>query len=157
MKNVIVLLIALVFIGCGRQAPEHFSIDEGFSESEAATIRAAVDAWCEAAGWCPSEVGRAERGRFSLVDHLEMDEGDSCPEGLDCIVGGRNDGDNIRIASDFIAKEGLDVLFTIAAHEVGHFCTEHTETGLMAAKHRAEDGAAVVDAVAVEAWNDGCH
>jgi hypothetical protein len=152
-----VIALALLFVACAPQEPPaYISIDPSFSEGERETILAAVDTWCERAGWCPELALWSERGRFELVDTLEAHDMAACPEGRDCVVSGRNDGDRVRIARDRPLPEDMGVLFTIAAHEIGHFCTEHTSSGLMAAFQQASEGALDVDDVAVAAWHDGC-
>jgi hypothetical protein len=155
MAKAIALVLVALSVACGRSAPEHFSVDSSFSESEQETLRAAVGAWCDAAGWCPTETLYAERAHFRLVDDIPEDSESraKCPEGQTCETGGTNTGDEILIARNGIPS--LDVLWMIAAHEAGHFCTEHTSTGLMAA-YQDVNGEFAVDAVAVAAWHEGC-
>ncbi len=132
------------------------SFDSAFSEGERETLRAAVAAWCDEGAWCPTEALWTERGRFELVDTLKTDVMAACPETRTCVISGRNNGDRIAIARDRPSPDDLGVLFTIAAHEIGHFCTEHTDEGLMAAFQEADAGALTVDAEAVRAWHAGC-
>ena len=149
---------ALAFGCAAPEPPRYFSVDSDFGEGERETIHATVDAWCDAVGWCPEEALWSDRGRVMLVDHLPHDEEtrSACPDGLTCGVFGRNDGDVVRIARDRIEPDNMAVLFVITAHEIGHFCTEHTTAGLMAAvqTHASEP---VIDAEAAEAWRSGCH
>lgn len=154
MRNLVLAFAALLLVACVQSPPEHFSISDDFSEGEASTIRAAVSAWCDAAGWCPTEALWTDSGRFELVDHIETMD---CPEGYtECTVAGRNDGDVIRIARDRAAPENMAILFIVAAHETGHFCAEHTARGLMSAFHGSEEASLEVDAEAVRAWRAGC-
>lgn len=154
MANIKLIVLVLLLSACGRSAPEHFSIDEAFSEGERQTILAAADAWCDAVGWCPTEARYVERGNIGLVDALPRESHDDpCDT---CVISGRNNGDRILIARNRPAPEDLGNLWTIVAHELGHFCTDHTEMGLMAAIQdvgkRAE-----IDAESRQAWLDGCR
>lgn len=154
MKHTI-FLVALLIAGCGREVPEFYSLDSAFSEHERETIHAAVQAWCDATGDCPEFSLWSERGRFVLVDDLEERDMAECPEGRTCAVGGRNNGDIIRIARNRPNQDSLSALWVVAAHEWGHFCTEHIDEGLMGAL-QTEDTPMVVDAASVDAWHAGC-
>lgn len=158
MNRAIALLILLLGTACGREAPRHFSVDDSFSEAEQETIRAAVAAWCDAAGWCPAETLWAENARFELVDHIEDASDDpGCRSESGCMVGGRNKGDGrILVARDRPRADDLGLLWSIVAHEAGHFCTEHTDSGLMSAYMAPDSGAMEIDSVAVDAWHAGC-
>lgn len=155
------LLLSMVY-GCAPSVdpPETFSIDSDFSPAEAAVIRDAVDAWCEAVGWCPEETDDAEaRGRYvrSFVTGKEPGPGKNCP--------GYNDTWRVVIADQRGAWGGnLDMLWEIAAHETGHWCAVagtgvdgmgHTESGLMAAEQR--EPVLTIDYRAIRAWQDGCR
>lgn len=142
--------------GCASQPPpDHVSIQPGFSEAETTVIRSALDAWCEAVGWCPPDAIWVDRGRIELVDHI--DQGDApklCSPGKTCQVSAENDGDNVNVLRDRHVRD-LDTLWIEVAHEIGHYCTGHTATGLMSAVH--DDGEPlVIDDVAIAAWRAGC-
>lgn len=147
--------LALLLVACAYPPPEHFSIDDAFAPGQAETIRAAFDAWCDAAGYCPTEVLYAERGRVMLVDDLPEDERTirDCPEAFECSVSATNSGlDEILVARNRSHPEDLDRLWWIVTHEIGHYCTEHTRGGLMAASPDTS-GELVIDAEAVAAWH----
>lgn len=150
------LMAAGLISGCGTPPPpDHVSIQPGFSESETTVIRSALDAWCDAVGWCPSDAIWVDRGRIELVDHI--DQGDApklCSTGKTCQVSAENDGDNVNVLRDRHVRD-LDTLWIEVAHEIGHYCTGHTATGLMAAVHDAGEPL-VIDDVAVAAWRAGC-
>jgi hypothetical protein len=148
--------LALLTVACGApQPPRYYSIDSSFTEAQREVIRAAVDAWCVATGDCAEEALWVDRGRILLVDSV-VSPG-TC-EGLpECVVGGRNTGDGrVLIARDRPSPDSLDLLWTIAAHEWGHFCAEHTQHGLMAAIQHADAPVLTVDEDAVRAWREGC-
>lgn len=154
-------VLALLGVACGApEPPRYVSLDNEFSIGERESIRAAIDDWCDAVGWCPEEQGWTERGRFVLVDDLpESDFTERvCPPGKTCKTSAHNDGDNIEIARNRPRSDSLDALWTIAAHEVGHYCLpgEHTKNGLMAAAHAPAD-VLEIDETAVSAWKDGCR
>jgi hypothetical protein len=159
MKNVLALLALLLLCvngwGCAQSPPEHFSIDPDFSEQERAVILDVLASWCDAAGYCPTEATWSERGRFELVDKLSQKGMGKCPEGTTCVVPARNRNDNVLVARVRPSTEDLDLFWTEMAHEVGHYCTEHTASGLMKDYHEQGEPL-VVDAVAVAAWHDGC-
>lgn len=152
---------ALALVACGApEPPRYVSIDIEFSVAERETIRATIDDWCGAVGWCPEErVGWTERGRFLLVDDLpETDFTERvCPPTATCKTSGHNDGDNVVIARNRPRADSLDALWMVAAHEIGHYCLpgKHTDNGLMAAAHVPAD-VLEVDAEAVSAWREGC-
>jgi hypothetical protein len=152
----IVLALALC-LGCAEwpdDPPDNYSISDGFTTGEADTIRAAVAAWCDATGHCPVEALWAERGRFELVDHIDMRI--ECPVGVPCQVSAYNDSDVVHVARDRHHPYDLALLYTIVAHEWGHYCARHTAHGLMAAIHSVRDVAMAVDDEAVAAWRAGC-
>ncbi len=155
MKTVFILLIALA-AGClPRVPPEHYSIDSDLPAAHQEVIRDVIDARCAATGWCPTEAAWADRGRIMLVDEIIDPEyvEDVCPSGAVCEVDGRNDGDNIRMARNTHAFRELDIFWHAVAHELGHFCSGHTKSGLMAA---INDGSTEIDTAARRAWFDGC-
>lgn len=155
MKNAIALFF-LVLVGCAAQEPPaYYSVDSEFSEAEAGVIDAAIADWCEAVGWCPEKALWSERGRFELVDDLPEGRLAACPEGRVCEVAGNNDGDVVRVARQRPAQDDLSAFWMVVAHEIGHFCTEHTERGLMAAYHEVDD-ALEIDPESVRAWHAGC-
>ena len=150
------LLAAIAMqMGCGPQPPpDHISISSDFSTPEAETIRSAIDDWCDAVGWCPLEVIRAERGRVLLLDDLP--ERKPCPVGTTCSTAANNDGDTIKVARNRMAAEDMTQLWVAVAHEIGHYCIRgHTGTGLMAEYHRIGDPVEI-DQVAINAWRAGC-
>jgi len=158
MTKVIALLALVLFSACAApEPPRYFSVDSEFNESERKTIHAVVDAWCDAAGWCPEEALWADRGRIMLVDDLPEDEDTArlCPKGATCKVAGNNDGDNVRIARDRPRAENMVAFWGTVAHEIGHFCAGHSKTGLMVAV-RTELSEPVIDADTVRMWRDGC-
>jgi hypothetical protein len=148
----------LAFVACAGSPtpPERVTIDPGFTAEERATVIDALDARCEATGWCPDLVDDSgERGHIRLV-HTLTDDDVQCPAGRVCKVAGvLHDESDILIARDRPA--GLDVLWYAVAHEAGHYCDPgHTEYGLMSAY--AEPGMQLrVDADAVAAWDAGCN
>lgn len=147
--------LAALLSACGAgEPPAHYSIDPAFSESERATIEAAVEAWCPAVGQCPERVLWSERGRITLVDSLPLAPG-ACPPGEECRSAGENDGDNVHIAADRFGAGSLSALWVTIAHEWGHYCAGHTATGLMA-KAAEVDAPAEIDALAIAAWRMGC-
>jgi len=159
MTRLLLAAAALAFVGCAApEPPRYFSISADFSEAERETIRAAVDAWCESdAGSCPEEIGWSDWGRFELVDHIESHE--VCARTPGCVVGGKNTHDGrVIIARDRLVADDMTMLWTIAAHEWGHFCIDGhpVSGGLMAAIHEADEGALTVDDEAVSAWKGGC-
>lgn len=157
MEDLLVVLIMLVVVvngwGCASQAPpEHFVIDSGFSEAEATVIRDAVGAWCDEAGYCPTEALDADRGRIELVP--DLDDRGAAKGSDDAEVVARNNGDTIRVAANR-KYDSLEVLWVSVAHEIGHYCTEHTDDGLMAG-FQTPDSPMVIDAEAVKAFRAGC-
>lgn len=150
--------LALLLLACGGpSAPAFYSISSKFSPEEAATIRAAVAAWCEAGAACPEESMFSEEAHFELVDDLPEDERTerACPEGHTCSTNGKEGGGNIRIARN--RRSGLDVLWTIAAHEFGHVCIDgHRADSALMTAYQGEGGLLEVDAKAVEYWHEGC-
>jgi hypothetical protein len=91
-----------------------------------------------------------------LVEDLR--ERGVCDDLPDCVTGGRNTGDRVLIARNRPAPDDLGLLFSVAAHEWGHFCIEGHPVagGLMAAVHKDDEGTLTVDDEAVSAWKDGC-
>jgi hypothetical protein len=148
----LVVLLLLTMCGCGGQVPpRHYSLDSSFNEAERETVRAAVQEWCDAAAWCPMEALFSEDAHFQMVDSLGRSVSTGGEEGK---VAGKNMGDGrILIARD--RPGDLDTLFIVAAHEIGHLCTEHTSSGLMADFHVPGEGE-TVDEIAVAAWHAGC-
>lgn len=155
-----VLALSINGWGCAEwpnDPPDFFVIDSEFPEPQREVIRAAFDAWCDAEGYCPEEALWADRGRVMLVDDLP--EGDharrNCPEGRTCLTSGTNKGgDNVVIARERARSEDLSALWVVVAHEIGHYCTDHTDKGLMA----ATQGEPVfeIDETARRAWRAGC-
>jgi|SRR5688572_2967618 len=154
----LVVLLLLTMCGCGGpSAPAFYSIDEAFSESERETIRAAVAAWCEAGAACPEEAMFSEEAHFELVDDLPEDERTerACPEGRTCSTNGRESRGKIEIARN--RRSGLDVLWSVAAHEFGHVCIKgHRADSALMTSYQGEGGPLKVDAKAVEYWHEGC-
>lgn len=148
--------LLMLFSGCGAPPPPaYFSIDEKFSEPERETIRSVFDAWCVAVDYCPTEALWAERGAVILVDDLPEDDYTRrvCPEGRDCTTAGTNDNLDAVLVAANRPQKGLDALWWVVAHEVGHYCTEHTETGLMG-RVAPDDRELVIDDVAIAAWHE---
>lgn len=150
------LLLCVNGWGCAMpSAPSHYSIDSDFPAEAQAVIHEAVAAWCDATGDCPEYVElRAERGHFALVDAPYLEQVSDGADGRARAVFASESGGNIRIASGVLDK-GLDVLWTVAAHEYGHLCIEGhpNAAGVMASY---EPSSLAIDAEAVEAWRAGC-
>lgn len=166
MKNVACIAIVLALFlaamsGCAPapEAPRYYSISREFNAEEAATLRAAVAAWCAEAGACPEEALFSENAHFELVDDLPEDERTVavCPEGATCATNGKEGGGDIQIARNRAAPERLDILWRIAAHEFGHLCIDghRAESSLMSA-YQDHEGVLEIDNEAVQAWKDGC-
>jgi hypothetical protein len=152
MKRVLLILLA----ACAPETtpPETFSIDADFPEPVAETIRDAVDAWCDAVGWCPEETSdTTARGRFVFSEATvkASDQGD---------VAGFNDGWRIVLIP---GERSLDMVWSNVAHEIGHWCSRqggtdgqgHTADGLLAAVQHEPH--MEIDPGAVRAWRDGCE
>lgn len=152
------LMLSATLLACGREPPPDFlSIDSAFSEAEAETIRSAADAWCDAVGWCPEEVIWADRGRITLVDDLPStnEAVRACPPGATCTVSARwLSGGNILIARNRLYPDDLGWLWTYTAHEMGHHCSDHLDTGLMSTLAFAS--ANTIDDAAIKSWRQGC-
>lgn len=143
------LLIAVLLMACGGPgAPDTISISSEFSDEEQAAIRGAVGDWCDAVGWCPEETRWTERGRIYLVDGFSPD----APEG----AAAYNDLTNIEVRRDR-ERWSLDFLWVLVAHEIGHYCTGHLDSGLMRAKLHTSSQPEPIDDHAVDAWREGCH
>lgn len=158
MKTAILLALSLVCCGWPNDPPDFFVIDSEFPEEQHEAIRAAFDGWCEAVGYCPTEALWADRGRVMLVDDLPEDDYTRrhCPEGRTCQTNATNSGgDNVKVARQRVLPDDMASLWYTVAHEIGHYCTEHTKAGLMAAVG-ADDREYVIDDVAVAAWRSGC-
>jgi hypothetical protein len=156
MRNVVLVLILLAF-GCAapdRHPPSTITIDPALSAAEQETIRSTVDAWCDAVGWCPTErawTGDGE-GRFELVDDLS-ERDIVCPEGMQCEVAGRNNGERVAIAANRTGADDMALLWVIVAHEIGHFChAGHVEHGLMS-PYVGRGSLTEIDAEAVRFWD----
>lgn len=159
----VALAFACLALACGpKPPPDHFSIASDFSAPEAETIRAAVDGWCDAVDYCPTEVRWAERGRITMVDSVSAE----CPAGTDCRAFGQSvDEDRIEIARNRYSPDDMAQFWVSISHEIGHYCTNfasrgvdengHTRTGLMAPAHDAGE-ALIIDTLARVAWKNGC-
>lgn len=159
MKTIL-LLVALILVACGQEPPRYVSISSNFSEDQRAVIEDALLAWCDETGWCPEIALWTDRGRIEAVPLIEMDAEDraNCPKGETCKVAGHNDGDNVQLAT-FAWEAGPVHAWRTVAHELGHYCTDHTKHGLMNPTHgygepTFED--ASIDEDAREAWREGC-
>lgn len=151
-----VFLLSSMLFGCyqTRVPPETISIDSDFSSAEAEVIRDAVSAWCDAVEWCPEETSNVmARGRFVRT----YTTGHESSEGR---VPAYNADWRIVVAPE---GERLDMLWTIVAHEIGHWCTTpgsgvdgmgHTDDGLMKTVHY--EPWMLVDQAAIASWLDGC-
>ncbi len=160
MALIAVLLLCINGWGCGwpNDPPAYYAIDSEFPEEQRETIRAAYDAWCEAEGYCPQEAIWADRGRVMLIDDLPENEYTEkhCPPGRECTTSGHNTGgDNVVVARNRARGDDLGALWVVVAHEIGHYCTEHTKTGLMAAAQ--DEPILEIDQVAIRAWERGCY
>ncbi len=160
----VVLLLCVNGWGCAawpNDPPAYYSIDDQFSAAEAETIRSVFDAWCVAVEYCPKEALWSERGMVGLVDDLP-ETGYTlrvCPEGRVCSTSGVNhQGDELWIAANRVYADELAALWFLVAHEVGHYCTEHTARGLMAPAQSdaPSERELVIDADAIAAWRAGC-
>jgi hypothetical protein len=147
----VILFLILLFSGCGGGPPDSISISSEFTAEQQEVIRSAVDGWCDAVGWCPEETLDSDRGRISLVDDLP--EADYACDG--CMTYAANDGDNIRVVRNPVVLDDLSSFWITIAHELGHYCTGHTGTGLMAAVHSFNEVPSI-DQVANNAWHKGC-
>lgn len=155
------LLLGALLTGCGAAEPPSTISVQNFSKEQRTVVLDAVDAWCEAVGWCPTVARWSESGQIMQVDELDQASAAPCPEGLTCRVLGTNFGDSIGIEP--IAD--LDTLWMVAAHEVGHWCSVHadrwvddvghTEFGIMAALQT--EWRLNIDSYAIRAWRSGCR
>lgn len=166
VTTAVLLLLCINGWGCGfPEPPSHYVIDSSFrdenpeiADQKLEVIRAAFDGWCDAVGYCPEEALWSDRGRVMLVDDLPEDEYtvEHCPEGRECKTSAHNvGGDNVIVARDRVRVDELDALWVVIAHEIGHYCTDHTKIGLMAP---AQDEPIVqIDETAIRAWERGCN
>lgn len=165
MRSVTVAMVAAVLaMGCaGRTAPASLWIDPGLTAEQRAVLDDALDAWCEAADWCPTIV--ADRDQADAPIGIVDDFDDRWAERTERNVQAWNDGTGVRIAPR-AGEYGLDALWHTLAHELGHFCIDQ-HTGTPAADNLMAETVAVtadgewllstaIDATAVEAWRAGC-
>jgi hypothetical protein len=151
------LVLTVVLFGCGAYPPDSIAIDPKFTDSQAIIIEDAIESWCDAVGWCPrvTRVGHAE-AHISLVTKITDHEGyekANCPKG-ECFLSGWNYLPDIQI-SDRVVSD-LDHLWVVVAHELGHYCTGHTLSGLMSREQSGEEEM-IIDSVAIAAWNYRCN
>lgn len=140
-------LLVFALFACGAP-PDVFSVDPDLGV-RAEVVRDAVDAWCVAVGYCPTEqtwAGDAP-GSIRLVDAVPPGR-----NGRPLV--GKNLGDRIILDRGAAAETELDRLWVIIAHEIGHYCADHTKTGLMVDHDIGQ--APEVDGVAAGAWRAGC-
>lgn len=154
MKRV-VLAVLIFTVGCSRQPPDSIYIDQKFTAQETAVIKDAIDSWCVAVGWCPTIQVNAE-ALIRLVpkitghnDYLQ----EACPS-VDCELIGWNDNPDIQISMR--AAKDLDRLWRVVAHEIGHYCADHTNQGLMYEAYE-ENAPLIIDHEATRAWRSGCY
>jgi hypothetical protein len=142
------------FSGCSpaKEPPETFAVDPEFSEMQAAAIRDARDAWCQAVDFCPVEVefGSQDRGNI-LVDagYWRFGENNN--------LLGWNDTNNVRVNPNNAWINDPIVFWFGVAHELGHFgIQEHTDRGVMSdtCTDHADDQPAL-DVYATMAWEAG--
>ena len=156
--------LALGLSGCRLpHAPRTLWVDPGFSVEERAVLDDALAAWCEAVAWCPEVVEDRDEAEAAIgvVDDFEARYPDRVARGSQAF----NDGETIRVAP-YAASWGLDALWHVFAHELGHFCVAgHVgvpeQDNLMATTVAVDaDGAWLlstsIDAAAIEAWRAGC-
>lgn len=153
----LMIIAALILVACGRTPPEAISFDPELSQAQVEIARDAVDAWCDAVGWCPQESTWTDSGRFIVVGHIDQGAASrKCPPGAKCEVSAQNTGGNVDILRGNQADEG-DRFWILVAHEIGHYCVEgHTKTGLMSAVHDSGEPL-TIDPVAAQAWREGCQ
>lgn len=153
------LLLCVDGWGCNTMTPpDVYSIDPSFAAAEHEVIRDAVSAWCDKVGWCPEEVpsGTTMWGNISLAyGGFEPEHPEDMVEGGSVEAHTVNHG-NIQVWADSPMRGDLPFLWTIVAHELGHFCIDnHTKHGLMSAVHGPGDALAIDDDAA-QAWREGC-
>lgn len=150
-------LATLAIAGCAPlEPPPHVVYDRDMTAMQRSVAETAVSAWCDAVGYCPDPAAWAERGRIDARD-IALDGGDMsrCPAGAVCERPAHNDGDNISFSPKSITAQDPDRFWRALAHEIGHYCTGHTHTGLMAPVHTPGEPLEIDD-VAIRAWNRGC-
>ena len=143
------LVLTLLLTAC-YQKPDTFSVDPAFSEAEQIVIRDAVQAWCDMVEYCPTEVKFEGRKPGAIVAETQHIKGYQCAENMG------SEGNYIRIDPE-CRSYGLDMLWAVAAHEVGHYCIDgdhHTDKGLMSAMRHTP--VTHIDVFATMAWYEHC-
>jgi hypothetical protein len=135
--------------GCASdEPPATFSIDPVFSAEEAAVIRDAIDAWCDAVDYCPTEEPFRGKQPGAIVADAGEIQGTNCAENM------RSEGQWIHV-DPYCRAFDLDMFWTVIAHEIGHHCADHTTQGLMASWHSEPEPD--VDTQSRMAWHAGCQ
>jgi hypothetical protein len=119
MFNRIVIVLALVLVGCGPDPlPESLDV-RGATDTQMALVEDTVDPWCMATGWCP-EIGHTGSVVMFTSDYPLHKRAANKPANF-------NNG-TLRFDNEDWQIQDLNWLWTIVAHELGHFGTkEHTE------------------------------
>jgi hypothetical protein len=156
-RAIAAIAVALA-IGCAPPTPpKYVSIDTNFAPDERIIVADAITAWCDAGtGWCPEHItGFTERGRFIKDTRYAR-------HGRPKWSGGFNDGDNVYISTDMLARVAtewgpehvLPILWITAAHEAGHFGIEDHVGNADSLMNAAPDPgrALIIDAASVREW-----
>lgn len=114
MKRALALLLLASCVPSPPPPPDTFSIDPEFSPEQAAVLRDGVSAWCDAVGWCPTEVEHSDRGHFILSVDYARDTADDTSSAY-------NDGTNIYVDAASSAALDLSILWIVTTHEAGHY------------------------------------
>lgn len=160
--SVRVMLLAVAACGAPPSPPPAISISPDFSEDQRVVIEDAVNTWCVASegDWCPVIATWSSRGHIDATDYIPMkaEEKKKCPPGEDCFVSGWNDGDDILIDTE-TWEFGITYFWRSVAHELGHFCMQHTKHGLMSPLYGYGEASyedMTIDKPSLAAWREGC-
>ena len=131
--------------GCSRDTPpEHYTFDATISEPQREAYRAAVDAWCDAAAYCPSEALSAERGHVWASTTFAFGS-----------FSAFNTGDGVVFRADQPLMQDMVAFYNAALHEIAHYCIDdHVERSSLFASHvRIYDAPLSIDSYALAAWS----
>src|SRR5687768_848784 len=111
MPRRIALLAAVLLSACATP-PDTYSIDPAFRDDQAAVVRDAVEAWCDAVAYCPTEIAWTgeDRGRIYLDHNFAALRRPHASAAV-------NDGDKIRLDPAH-GWDHLPSLWLAVAHEV---------------------------------------